>query len=468
MNFSERIKTYVQNIVRRPAEYQRRLDRFLRFQFYFWPMAGRRLWRHNPMQVSAALSYQTIFALIPVLVLTVLFLKAFGVVEDSKSNLRVFLNNTGVSQIYVMTEIEPETQPSQAVRTTPTSTTNRVTLSDKIEEIYDRVESKITLGSLGPVSILLLIWTALSLLTTIEQSLNRIFGSGEDRPIVRRLILYWSAITISPLLFVAAGYVSRIALAESEKMFGVSWLMLKVSSWIWPILIGVLLIAMLYKYLPNTAISSRTAVLGALVASPLWFAAKWGFGLYVSHAATSSFYGAAGVIPVFLFWLYISWLIFLLGAEIAYTAANLSRLRLAEEDESILLGPADLLAGTIIVTRAFISGQAPIHLEEIQQHIRLPDFTLHRLLDRLIQIHIVAAVQTDEPFPAYTLARPANQIALPDVLEITKLSNSPILPPEYYDEDITALIEKVLAHLQQSVGNMTLEKILAAQESKTL
>jgi membrane protein len=459
MNFSEHIKNYLQNILRRPAEYQRRLDRFLRFQFYFWPMAWRRLWRHNPMQVSAALSYQTIFAMIPVLVLTVLFLKAFGVVEDSKANLQEFLKSTGVSQIYVMSEADTATQPINPI---DISNAARVTLSNKIEDIYDSVESKITLGSLGPVSVLLLIWTALSLLTTMEQSLNRIFGAGTDRPIAKRLILYWSAITISPLLFVAAGYLSRKALAESEKMFGVSWLMLQISSWVWPILIGVLLIALLYKYLPNTSVSMRTAVLGALVASPLWFAAKWGFGLYVNHAATTSFYGAAGVIPVFLFWLYISWLIFLLGAEIAYTAANLGRLRLAEEDESILLGPADLLAGTIVVAKAFLSGHAPIKIEEIQQHIRLPDLTLHRLLDRLIRIHIVAAVQTEDPFPAYTLARPAEQISLPEVIEIPNLSNLPILPTEYYDRDISSLIEKFLAHLQESTEQFTLEKILTA------
>jgi len=81
-----------------------------------------------------------------------------------------------------------------------------------------------------------------------------------------------------------------------------------------------------YKFLPNTAVPYRTALVGAVAALPLWMVARWGFGLYIGHAAKANVYGALGLLPVFLFWMNLSWFIFLFGAEFAYTAANLDRL----------------------------------------------------------------------------------------------------------------------------------------------
>jgi membrane protein len=452
---SKRIQNYLQNILHRPAEYQRRLDRFVRFQIAYWPMVSRRLWRHNPMQMSAALSYQTIFAMIPVLVLTVIFLKAFGVVDDSKQSLQDLLKNAGISQIAVM----DESAATQPITSTQAVEIRQVNLGEKIEEIFENVESKITLGSLGPVTILLLIWTALTLLTTMEQSLNHIFGASTNRPLAKRMMMYWSAMTLSPLLFLVGMYLSRSALQASQEVFGLPWVALKFIEWAGPVMIGVLLMATLYKYLPNTAVSKRTAVLGAMVSAPLWLVAKWGFGLYVKHAATNSIYGAAGVIPVFLFWLYISWLIFLLGAEIAYTAANLGRLRLAEEDENIALGPADLLAGAIVVARAFWSSKAPVTIEEISTHIQLSDFTLRRLLDRLARAGIVAEVVRDDQPAAYTLARPAERITILDILEL-KPSHEERTIPEHYDAEIWSTVEKVTAQVRSATGELTLADIV--------
>jgi len=81
-----------------------------------------------------------------------------------------------------------------------------------------------------------------------------------------------------------------------------------------------LALTLLYKLLPNTLARWRPALTGALVAAALWDASKWAFGLYVSRALPYlKLYGAIGLIPLFLFWLYLNWLIVLFGLEVAFT-----------------------------------------------------------------------------------------------------------------------------------------------------
>jgi len=90
---------------------------------------------------------------------------------------------------------------------------------------------------------------------------------------------------------------------------------------------GILLLAALYKLIPNTRVQYRSAFGGALVAVPLWLLAEWGFRMYVGRVVgRGSFYGALGLLPLFLFWVNLSWLIFLFGAQLAHSAVNLSRI----------------------------------------------------------------------------------------------------------------------------------------------
>ena len=86
------------------------------------------------------------------------------------------------------------------------------------------------------------------------------------------------------------------------------------------LLASFVLLLLVYKLLPNTHVRLRPAIWGALVAAALWSLSRWGFGLYVSKALPyMKIYGALGLIPLFLFWLYLTWLIVLFGMELAFT-----------------------------------------------------------------------------------------------------------------------------------------------------
>src|SRR6185369_1334844 len=112
-----------------------------------------------------------------------------GALDDSKESLRAFLQSTGMSIIYATDAIDNKDS------TSPDAQKRRQSAADYIEQMVDSVETKLSLQRIGPIGAFLFIWTALSLITTMEDSLNRVFGAVRNRAIPRRILLYWSVMT---------------------------------------------------------------------------------------------------------------------------------------------------------------------------------------------------------------------------------------------------------------------------------
>ena len=216
MKLSREIRAHAERLATAPRDELGRWARFVQFHLELWRFCGRRLWEHNVMAMSAALSFRTIFALIPTLVLVVLILKSLGVLADGKQSLRSVLANSGFSQITVVQEA-PSTQAAAASKPS-----REINVAEEIERLVTRVETKLSLRRIGPVGVVLLIWTAITLLTTIERSLNRIFGAQRARSLARRLLLYWSVITLGPLLWIAASYLGGQLRDAFSNVAGVS------------------------------------------------------------------------------------------------------------------------------------------------------------------------------------------------------------------------------------------------------
>ena len=184
MHFVETIRGRIDRLLVSPGEEWGRWTRFLGFHVRLWRFCARRLWEHNVAALSAALSFRTIFAMIPALVLAVLVLKSVGVLEDGKQSLREVLATSGFAQIAVVEEAAAETAAAEE------ASGKVVNVADEIEAAVARVEAKLTFGRVGPIGVLVLIWTALTLLSTMERSLNRVFEATRPRPLLRRLLLY--------------------------------------------------------------------------------------------------------------------------------------------------------------------------------------------------------------------------------------------------------------------------------------
>lgn len=462
----ERLKKRIEHLLQQPGEELGRWARIVRFQIELWRFCIRRLKQHDVMTMGAALSFRSIFALIPILVLGLLVAKALGVLEDRETSLREFLEASGFAQISLVQEegaVPPPAAAEAGVTATnesgePAEQVTVVNVADEIEKVVANVERRLTFARIGPVGGLVLIWTAVGLLANIEECLNRIFGAGRRRSLLRRLLLYWSAMTLGPILLAAAIYLGRQASQSFAWVPGLSTLM-NVLGGLGPLIVGIIVLAVLYRMLPNTTVRFQSAVMGATIAVLLWLVAKWAFALYVNRLVLQgNLYGVIGVLPLFMLWVYYIWLIFLFGAELAHTAVNLSQMELAERAAETIVGPTDVLAATLAVAQRYEAGHGPAPLEDIIAQVNLPGATVQHLLDQLDQAGLVCPLE-DAASVVYVPARPAEHLAVTSILAVTDPRSRPDHETAFGPE-IAPAITRLHQRRQQAFGALTLADLL--------
>ncbi len=462
MKTIETIRRRVERLITAPGEELGRWARFARFQIQLWRFCGRRLRDHNALAMSAALSFRTIFAMVPTLVLALLVVKSVGMLGERRTLVQNALRALNLDEITLVRRGEaddgegarqaptrPRRRGGDDTAGGPTTRPGQRDLGDVITRLVEQVEAKLTFGRVGPVGVLLLIWSVLAMLTTIERSLNRIFGAVRSRSLGRRVLLYWSVVTLGPVVLMAAVYLGGRLTEASQNVPGLPWLLAGLG-WLQPVIVGVLLLAALYKLMPNTTVAFRAAVGGAIVAVGLWVVAMWGFAVYVRQLAGTSLYGTLGLLPLFLIWLNLSWLIFLFGAELAHTAVNLERMQKTELAERAMLGPSELLAVALAVARPYLRGQGPVPFERIAASVPLPEESLARLLERLSQAEVTCPVERGRT-TGYVLARPADQVRLTEVL-----AAGGSLSPEGCERAIGEVLSEVRQRTQAAVKEATL------------
>lgn len=170
-------------------------------------------------------------------------------------------------------------------------------------------------GELTFYGSLFLLLSALTLIYTIELTFNRIWGVRADRGIIESFFLYCALLLCAPILmgfsFFISTYIWSLT-AEHLKLIGAHYFLKFV-----PFSLTWGCFTVLYILLPNCRVSKKHALWGALVAAALFEGAKFFFALYVANMNSNTLiYGAFATIPIFLLWIYISWLIVLFGAEV--------------------------------------------------------------------------------------------------------------------------------------------------------
>ena len=177
---------------------------------------------------------------------------------------------------------------------------------------------------LGTAGLIALGFTAMALMLTIDRTLNAIWRVKKPRPIAQRVLIYWAAVTLGPLILGASLTLMSYAISASSGMVtamsgGVSFSLMVVEY-------AALATAMsaLYHYVPHAPVAWRHAVAGGLFVATGFEVARRSLGWYLTHMTSySSIYGAFATVPIFLLWIYLGWVIVLLGAVIAAYAPSL-------------------------------------------------------------------------------------------------------------------------------------------------
>ncbi len=321
----------------------------------------------------------------------------------------------------------------------------------KLHEVTSMV-SNIDFRSIGVFGLLLFIYAAVALADATEHLFNRIYDAPSQRPVHLRIAIHWSIITLGSGLLAMSLYMSGQVIEWSGTVGAnstIRWILSHGLS----ILFAWVLLFLLYALMPNTHVSVRAAMIGSLVGSLLWEAAKFGFQIYVVKAVPySNIYGSIGLIPLFLFWIYVTWLIVLFGLILTYTlqtfGGRLPR-KLRDRRGVLLHGDPDWMLPIMCeVGRAFDEGK-PIPQQKLADQIGLSSREVREMTEQLIEANMLRRVAGEED--SLTLARPAERIQIVDILNLAHHVRPTNDHPAW----------KTLANLKQAERDAALGKTLA-------
>ncbi|MEL6795661.1 MAG: YhjD/YihY/BrkB family envelope integrity protein [Planctomycetota bacterium] len=390
-------------------------------------VAVRGIYRSRLPQMAAALAFRTLFALIPILFLSVAIIGAFADrenVEDFLDTALVELNldiaiaepapadEDGDADVLAQSKLwQPpvwQGPPDAADVAVAEDESAQQSIKDILNRLIENLLA-IQFKAIGAVGLLTLIYAAFSMLTEIERAFNHVYRAKAGRSWVRRITQYWTTLTLGALIIFGTFYISG-----EFKGLGAGGPAL---GYIFSIAIGALFFLLAYMTLPNTRVHVRAAVVGGLVAAVLWEGAKWGFREYVSYSVSySKLYGSLGILPLFMLWIYLSWLIVLFGLQVSFGLQHIGAAReLAEQDEAeeVLTEPAAVIPLLVVMGENFARGK-PTEVGDLADEVGIPAVTADSIVEQLASAGVVHKLDGGDD--RYTLAKPPGDIEIAGVL----------------------------------------------------
>lgn len=257
--------------------------------------AVHRVEHERCFRVAAALAFTTILALVPLVTVVFSMLSLFPVFEQWATQAENFIYQNFVP-----------------------------TAGDMIKAYLHQFSGKA--GKLTAFGLAFLFISSLLLLATIEDAFNDIWRVHRGRPFMQRVLIYWAVLTLGPILIVTSLSVSSYLISDSvlssrPLVAGVFSSALKGLPW----LLAMLAFVFFYNTIPNRDVRFRDALAGGVVAAVLFEIAKHAFAYYILHFNSYQLvYGALATIPIFLVWVYLSWLVVLIGAHVAAVSGEVA------------------------------------------------------------------------------------------------------------------------------------------------
>ncbi len=345
------------------------------------------------------------------------------------------------------------------------------------EQVVDYIITYINqtnVRTLGVMGVGLLFLTVLSMISTIESALNTIWGVEKGRGLARKVTDYLSATLIIPVFSVAAFSISATlqnnAIVQKlleNSVFNVMYMtLLKLTPYamIW------LLLLFIYMMLPNTRVRLKSGVIGALVTALIWQLAQWVYITFqVGATKYNAIYGSFAQLPLFLIWVYMSWVILLLGAEFCFILQN--RRNLENEAKYRHVNPAQQvragLHALLLIARGFEKGDKPMDIEEMATNANVPVIVLRGIMIRMTETGLLVPVEDDDA-EAWTLRRTPSAIRIKDVIDCFMRQKTVDLglgrnPLTGQAETRLEALEDLVRH---SEHNQTLDALLSGEEEK--
>jgi len=388
-------------------------------------------YRNRCILWAAALTYTTVFALIPLLAVTFSLFHAFGGLKELEEKIRPLILKVMV----------PGAQ-------------------EKLIATIDSLIERLNAGAIGAVGTVLVFLSAIFLIGQLEMILNEIWGLKKHRPFFYRLALYWTAITVGPpLLALSIGIPATLSSYQAvnwlENYINLDFFTFLPYILIWCAFTG------LYTFMPNTKVRFLPAAIGGIMGGTIWQIAGIGFTLYTSKILVySKIYGSLGLIPLFFLWLFISWSIFLLGAELSFTFQNFQLLRNGLKVHSPSYKEREYLSLRILIAigKNFLAKKTPLTFKGIAKQLNLPPNLTKELISSLLDSNLLIELDGYEQ-EAYIPGRSLDAIRISDVIYTVK-GNQRLSTESGEDKIILELLTSGEKKLEEFSGNKNLREIL--------
>ncbi|MBI5435345.1 MAG: YihY family inner membrane protein [Planctomycetes bacterium] len=421
-------------------------------------LAVRDFFRDRCMLQSSSLTYVTVLSLVPLLAFAFALAKGLGAYDKLRADT-----------------IEPFLTRTWGVR--GTAGEGIETIRQTIDKVLDFVQST-NFGTLGTFGLIMLLYTVVRLLGSIEQSFNQIWGVQRSRSLVRKLTDYLAMVVITPIFLVTATAAATAAssLAESQIQAISGWMTehLGFGGLVETLFAGVSLALMwlaltfVYLTLPNTKVRWGSALFGGFVAGTAWHVlqvlhVKFQIGI----ANYNAIYAGFAAMPLFLVWLYFSWAIVLFGAELAWAhqAEPNFRPALRGRDGEPAFRELVALRSMVRIARAFLRGEPAPSSQAIAEELGLAHGTVEGVL-RVLEAREIVVVREGDLASTFLPARDPGLISVKAIFDALRGSSgrNELPPREAADRVVDRLLVRIDQELAGSAHNKDLRELVAEIE----
>ncbi|WP_455196914.1 YihY/virulence factor BrkB family protein [Kaarinaea lacus] len=394
---------------------------------------------------AMSLVYTTLLSIVPLLAVSFSVLKGFGVhnqVEPMLLNLLQPLGDKGVE------------------------------ITQRIIEFVENTKA----GVLGSLGLALLFYTVVSLIQKIERSFNYTWRVTEQRPFAQRFSDYLSVVLLGPLLiFTALGVTASISgsavLQQLHQYETIDWFIRFIGRLI-PYLLVITAFTIVYIFVPNTRVKFKSALIAAVVSGVLWETTGWIFASFVvSSAKYAAIYSAFATLIIFMIWLYVCWMILLIGASIAFYVQYPEYRTLQQRNFHLSNRMKERIAllAMSIISGNYYANRDPLTIQQVAKRINITPGLIKPIIDQLLNYNVL--ITTNGSKPGLLPAQPPEVQKVIDILRVVRKAEehsggSVELLPKF--ETIEILYEKMNSALDQGFGDVTLKDIsLIEQDTLT-
>ena len=391
------------------------------------------------MMRSMSLVYTTLLSVVPLLAFSFSVLKGFGVHKQLEPLL--------------FTMLEPLGEQGAAI-------------TQQIIDLVDNVKG----GVLGGISLAFFIYTAVSMVQKVEESFNYVWYVAKRQNFARRLIEYLVVLLIGPVVIVIA--LGMIASLKSNAV--VQWLLefqllgpvIVATSKLTPYLLITGVFTFLYIYMPNTPVRFRSALVGGVAAGFAWASVGVIFATFIVFSTrTQLIYSGFAVAITTLIWLYVNWLILLLGAQLAFYHQNPAYLRIGRREPRLSNAMRERLALNVmyLIGNAFRDGTSSETVRSLAQRMKMPSVTLTPIIEGLEAEHLLMTTESENLIPGRELSR----IRLRDILAVVREhgETGSYRDPEW-EPTVLGLCTRLDESIGKSIDDQTLADLLDEAESR--